>query len=151
MTTSGRGPSVRLTAIPLKSLDYSLNKKQFIDAIWIRYWWEIPELPKTGVCLTRNIIEHTLDCKREGDVSLRHNDRGDTEAQLPKAIILALEPELQDITENIQLSPGSNLASDARLDISARGVFSRRDIMFFNVRITKTNSNTNRNKSLQHT
>ena len=151
MTASERGASAWLTALPLKSLGYSLNKREFRDAIRIRYGWEIPDLPKTCVCGTRNNIEHTLDCKRGGYVSLRHNDLRDTEAQLLKEIAcdVRIEPELQDITENIQLSSGSNLASGARLDIAARGVFSRRDITFFDVRVTNPNCNSNRNKSLQ--
>ena len=34
-----------LTVIPLKQLDYNLNKKEFRDAIKLRYDWQIPDTP----------------------------------------------------------------------------------------------------------
>ena len=36
-----KGSSNWLTVIPLKELDYNLNKKVFRDAIKLRYYWEI--------------------------------------------------------------------------------------------------------------
>ena len=34
-----------LTVIPLKELDYNLNKKEFRDAFKVRYDWEITDTP----------------------------------------------------------------------------------------------------------
>ena len=140
-----------MTVLPLKSLGYSLNKREFKDAMRLRYEWDIPDLPRNCVCGSRNSLEHTLDCKRGGFVSLRHNDLRDTEAQLLQEIAydVHIEPELQDISENTQLASGTNLANGARLDIAARGVFGRRDITYFDVRVTNPNCMTNRQKTLQ--
>ena len=145
-----RGASSWLTALPLKALGYSLNKREFRDSLRLRYGWEIPDLPRSCVCGSRNTIEHTLDCKRGGFVSLRHNDLRDTEARLLDEIAydVQIEPELQDLSENIQLAPGSNTAQGARLDIAARGVYSRRDRTFFDVRVTNPHCMTNRGKTL---
>ena len=40
-----KGSSNWLTVIPLKELDYNLNKKEFSDAIKLRYDWEITDTP----------------------------------------------------------------------------------------------------------
>ena len=42
---TGKGSSNWLTVIPLKELDYNLNKKEFSDAIKLRYDWEITDTP----------------------------------------------------------------------------------------------------------
>ena len=39
------GSSNWLTVIPLKELDYNLNKKEFRDAIKLRYDWKITDTP----------------------------------------------------------------------------------------------------------
>ena len=36
--------------IPLKELDYKLNKKEFRDAIKLRYDWEITDTPMLCAC-----------------------------------------------------------------------------------------------------
>ena len=135
---------------PLQSLGYCLNKREFRDAVRLRYGWDIPEMPKNCVCGQRNTVNHTLDCKRGGFVSLRHNELRDTEAQIMQEIAhdVRVEPGLQDLTEHIQLSPGSNLANGARLDVSARGIYSRNDMTFFDVRVTNPNCPTNRSFTL---
>ena len=40
-----KGSSNWLTVIPLKELDYKLNKKEFRNAIKLRYDWEITDTP----------------------------------------------------------------------------------------------------------
>ena len=40
-----KGSSNWLTVIPLKQLDYNLNRKEFRDAIKLRYDWEITDTP----------------------------------------------------------------------------------------------------------
>ena len=46
-----KGSSNWLTVIPLKQLDYNLNRKEFRDAIKLRYDWEITDTP-TGRTLS---------------------------------------------------------------------------------------------------
>ena len=40
-----KGSSNWLTVIPLKEMDYNLNKKEFRDAIKLRYDWEMTDTP----------------------------------------------------------------------------------------------------------
>ena len=46
-----KGTSNWLTVIPLKELDYNLNKKEFRDVIKLRYYWEITDTPTICACV----------------------------------------------------------------------------------------------------
>ena len=84
-------------------------------------------------------------------MNLRHNELRNTEAEIMAEIAydVRVEPELQDIPENLQLSSGTILADGARLDVSARGIFRRHELTFFDVRVTNPNCSTNQNLSLR--
>ena len=72
-----------LSALPLQSLGYILNKGEFRDAICLRYNWTIPNVHETcGGCGRKNDINHALICKTGGYVSFRHDALKDTEADL---------------------------------------------------------------------
>ena len=43
------GASNWLTVIPIKDLNFNLNKREFRDAIKLRYDWEITDTPKVHV------------------------------------------------------------------------------------------------------
>ena len=45
-----KGSSNWLTVIPLKQLDYNLNRKEFRDAIKLRYDWELTDTPILSRC-----------------------------------------------------------------------------------------------------
>ena len=47
---SEKGASSWLTVTPIQDQGYDLNKREFKDAIKMRYNWEISDLPKTCVC-----------------------------------------------------------------------------------------------------
>ena len=61
-------------------------------------------------------------CKEGGFIIQRHNELRDLEADLLSMVCndVEIEPQLQDVTGE-QLSSGSNLAKEARLDIYACG------------------------------
>lgn len=82
---------------------------------------------------------------------MRHNALRDTEALMMKEIAkdVQIEPVLLPISEQIQLKAGTNLAPHARLDISARGIWSACERTFFDVRVTHPNTQTNRNKTME--
>ena len=44
------GASNWLTVIPLKDMDFDLNKREFRDAVRLRYDWPIPDNPSERVC-----------------------------------------------------------------------------------------------------
>ena len=45
-----KGASIWLTVIPLKDIDFDLNKREFRDAVRLRYDWPIPDNPSVCVC-----------------------------------------------------------------------------------------------------
>jgi hypothetical protein len=97
---SEKGASSWLTVIPIKELGYDLNKREFRDAIKVRYNWEITDLPKTCVCGDIFDMDHAMICKRGGFVIQRHNVLRDLEADLLSTVCkdVEVEPVLQPIT-----------------------------------------------------
>ena len=53
-----KGVSNWLTAIPNKDMDCDLNKREFKDAIHLRYNWEITGTPPVCVCGERFSVDH---------------------------------------------------------------------------------------------
>ena len=106
--------------IPLKKLDYNLNKKEFRDAIKLRYDWEITDTPGA------------------------HNELRDLEAEMLRMVCndVEVEPVLQEVTGET-LNHGANKAPDARLDIHARGFWGIQRSEFFNVRVCHPNADSN--------
>ena len=77
-----KGASSWLTVIPVKDLDFTLNKREFRDAIRLRYDWSIPDSPSVCVCCASFPVDHAMVCKRGGFVIQRHNELRDLEAEL---------------------------------------------------------------------
>ena len=102
-------------------MDYKLNKKEFRDAIKLRYDWEITDTPGA------------------------HNELRDLEAEMLRMVCndVEVEPVLQEVTGET-LNHGANKAPDARLDIHARGFWERQRSAFFNVRVCHPNADSYR-------
>ena len=143
-----KGASSWLNAMPIQSLGYVLNKQEFRDGIYLRYGWRIPNTPSYCNCGEKNSVDHVLNCKLGGYVSLRHNAIRDLEAELLKDICkdVKVEPELLPIGNEMI---GGTTADKSRLDISAVGVWSSLERSFFDVRIMHPNSESYKNKTPQ--
>ena len=89
-----KGAGAWLSALPLQSLSYTLNKQEFRDAICLRYGWRIPNTPAYCACGSKNSVDHTLNCKRGGYVDMRHNNIRDFEATL-----------LQEVCRDVKIEP----------------------------------------------
>jgi len=78
-----------------------------------------------------------------------HNELRDLQAEMLRMVCngVETEPVLQDITGE-ELNRGANTASDARLDIVARGFWERQRSAFFDVRICHTNADSYRDMDL---
>ena len=113
--------SVWLTEFPLREMGFNLNKREFRDAIKLRYDWPVDDIPSTCVCGDAFTVDHAMIGKRGGFVTQHHNELRDLEAELLNMVCtdVEIEPALQDISGE-QLGRGSNRAPDARLDIHAR-------------------------------
>ena len=133
------GASSWLSAIPLAEYDFVLNKKEFRDAINLRYGKELKGLPSKCPCGQVYNVTHALNCKTGGFITIRHNKIRDFEAQLLKETCndVETEPQLQELNgENVGGLTGDN----AKPDVRARGFWRDGQNAFFDVRITNTNA-----------
>ena len=106
-----KGSSNWLTVIPLKELDYNLNKKEFRDAIKLRYVWQITETPMLCACGVQFSVDPAMVCQRGGFIIQRHNELRDLEAEMLRMVCndVEVEPVLQEITGET-LNHGANKA-----------------------------------------
>lgn len=143
-----KGVGSWLTVPPIKSLGYTLNKREFRDSLCLRYDWRIPNTPSYCQCNKKNDITHALSCKKGGYVIFRHNKIRDLEAELMKEVCtdVKIEPELLPLT-NQQLN--GNNADKARLDVSGIGVWAPFEKTFIDVRIVHPNCPTYINKDIK--
>ena len=114
---------------------YMLNKQTFFDLIHIRYGWKLSQLPETCECGSMFNVDHALSCKKDGFVSLRHNQIRDITAKLLRKICydVHVEPLLQVLTGE-KFSNGTVLGDEARVDVSIRGFWMMGQMAFFDVR-----------------
>ena len=145
-----RGASSWLTALPLKSQGYILNKREFRDSVCLRYGWRLPDIPLTCACGKRNDVDHSLICNLGGYVHLRHNNVRDLVAQFltdSKCRDVVVEPRLMPVhPENFKV--GTNTSPEAQLDVAATGVFSSYERSFFDIRVTHPSCESNIYKPL---
>ena len=98
-----KGSSNWLTVIPVKDMDFNLNKREFRDAIKLRYDWEITDNPSVYVCRYYFNVDHAIICRRGGFIIQRHNERRDIEAEMLNMVCndVQVEPVLQEITGEV--------------------------------------------------
>ena len=60
------GASNWLTALPLEDKGFSLTKREFWDAVNLRYSWPISRLPSKCACGATFDVSHALTCKKGG-------------------------------------------------------------------------------------
>ena len=138
---SEKGASSWLTAIPLKDMNFDLSKREFCDALRLRYDWPIPDSPSVCVCGCSFTVDHAMICQRGGLVIQRHNEIRDLEAELLDMVCydVAIEPTLQPLAGE-ELNRGANTAADARLDVHCRGFWERQRAAFFDIRVCHPNA-----------
>ncbi|PFX33382.1 hypothetical protein AWC38_SpisGene1723 [Stylophora pistillata] len=127
--------------LPLQEHGFNLGKREFRDAVKLRYDWPFDDIPSMCACGENLTVDHAMICKRGGFVIQRHNEFRDLEADLLSIVCTDVEVGLvlQDITEE-QLSRGSNRAQDARLDVRARGFWDPQSSAFLDVRVCLPNA-----------
>ena len=148
---SEKGSSSWLSALPLRSLGYCLNKKDFRDSLLLRYNWTIPNVARHCSCGARNSVDHALSCKKGGYVTFRHDVLVETEAELlreAKCRNVYTEPSL--LPTSAELHPKGTVTADgARLDIVATGLYGKNEKTFMDVRITHPNAPSNMSTSVE--
>ena len=121
-----KGSSNWLTVIPLKELDYNLNKKEFRDVIKLRYDWEITDTPMICACGVQFSVDHAMVCQRGGFIIQGHNELRDLQAELLRMVCndVEVEPFLQEVTGKT-LNHGANKAPQMPLWIFMLVIFGR--------------------------
>ena len=122
-----RGSSTWLTSLPLEEHGFNLNKAEFWDALSLRYDLSLHEFPNHCACGKTNSIKHCLSCSRGGYVNLRHNQIRDLTANLlveAGCKDVLIEPHLIPLSGETLRYDSAIRTDDARLDISARSIWS---------------------------
>ena len=131
------GASNWLTALPIRAKGFSLNKKEFTDAIALRYGWPLDGLPMQCTCGTPFNANHAMVCKKGGFVCMRHDEVRDLTTQMLREVCrdVTVEPQLLPLEGERLTYRTSNAANDARVDVSARGFWTRGQRAYFDIRI----------------
>ncbi|XP_028417275.1 uncharacterized protein LOC114541674 [Dendronephthya gigantea] len=144
-----KGSSAWLTALPLAEEGYILTKREFFDAIYMRYRWPLKRLPSFCACGKSFTVDHALSCLKGGFIHRRHNEIRDLLAAAidDVAYDVSIEPALAPLTGEV-LPSSANSADDARVDIAARGFWQRCEKAFFDVRVFNPYASTHRRQTL---
>ena len=147
-----KGASAWLTSLPLKDEGFVLNKREFFDAIAIRYRWNLKRTPTNCACNKPFDSDHAMQCSLGGYVIRRHNGVRDLFAKLLSVVAheVQIEPQLQPLTGE-SLQRHANTDSEARLDVAARGFWQEHEMAFFDIRVFNpfAKSYLNQNQSLE--
>ena len=146
-----KGAGGWLTALPIQSLGYALNKEDFRGSLCIRYGWRVRNMPSYCVCGADNSINHSLVCKTGGYTIFRHNIVRDAIAEILRETCkdVVIEPELIPIDSDYNLNSSGNIAEKARLDVSSVGLWSPLEKNFMDIRVFHPNALSYENRSLE--
>ena len=145
-----KGGSSWLNALPLDEEGYSLNKREFYDAISLRYRWSLKRLPTNCACGKKFTTDHAMGCLKGGFIHQRHDRIRDMVAEMidDVAFDVHIEPHLQQVTGE-ELPPSANTENEARLDVAARGFWQRGEMAFFDVRVFNPFAKSHMNAKLE--
>ena len=133
-----KGVSSWLTVAPSAHPAFVLNKSDFRDAVCIRYGLPLVDVATTCVCGKDMDTAHALTCPAGGYPSARHDELKELLGGVMAEVLpdVQLEPVLLPYDGESIGGRTANRAEDARLDIRARGFWSRQQDAFFDVRVT---------------
>ena len=135
---SEKGASSWVTAMPLFDHATVLHKRDFVDAVYIRYGWELHDLQVTCRCGKAMNVTHALDCKYGGLRIIQHNEVRDTIAQCMEEAgckLVETEPKLQPLDGEEFEYKTANKEDEARSDIKCCGFWSKLRSAYFDVRV----------------
>ena len=142
-----KGASSWLNALPLKRENYAMSKRQFQDAICLRYRWQLRYLPTACGCGKPFSIDHAMSCIKGGFIHQRHDVIRDTIATVLTDVCknVEVEPQLTELTGEFLKG---NTTDGARLDISAGGFWEFGRRAFTDVRVFNPFAQKHNNQSL---
>ena len=133
-----KGPSIWLTALPLKEYGFLLHKGDFHDAIHLRYYgWQPGKMPRNCVCGKHFSVDHSMTCPCGGFPTLCHNELCNITAKLMTEVChnVGIEPNLQPLSGERLQQRSANCDDGARLDIVADNFWGDGRRAFFDVRV----------------
>ena len=109
----------------------------------------IKDVARTCVCGEPYSVNHCLTCSKGGYVHLRHNSLRDLTAEILTEVCtdVGIEPPLLPV-DNEPLPSSANKSDGARLDVSARSVWSPLSRAFFDIRVLNPLAQSNKKSSL---
>ena len=137
--------------MPIREHGFYLNKQEFWDSIRTRYGIALTRLPsQCAACGVPFNVEHAFSCKYGGFVTIRHNEIRDFTAEVLREVSqnVEVEPLLTPLTGEHLRYRTANTDDQARLDVSARGVWARGSKAFFDVRVFNPLAPSYRNQTL---
>ena len=145
-----KGASAWLNSLPLKDEGYRLSKREFFDAIALRYRWMVKRLPTNCACSQKFNIDHAMQCKTGGYIHRRHDQLRDLFADLIDEVSneVEVEPELQPLSGE-SLPNGANRNDEARSDIATRGFWQKCEKAFFDVKVFNPFAKSHMNQNLK--
>ena len=148
---SAKGSSSWLTTLPLKRHGFWLSKRDFRDALALRYDWMLENTPLTCVCGHDFTPDHAMVCAFGGFPTIRHNELRDIIGDLLTEVghNVAIEPLLKPLNGEVFRARSTTTSDEARSDIHATGFWTRREDAFFDVRVFHANAPSNRTRTLQ--
>ena len=148
---SAKGSSSWLTTLPLRRHGFWLSKRDFRDALALRYDWMLENTPLTCVCGHDFSPDHAMICAFGGFPTIRHNELRNIIGDLLTEVghTVAIEPLLQPLNGEVFRARSTTTSDEARSDIRATGFWTRREDAFFDVRVFHANAPSNRTRTLQ--
>lgn len=137
-----KGVSSWLTTLPLRQHGFHLSRRDFQDALALRYDWPPAEVPSTCVCAAPFTTAHAMVCPRGGFPTVRHNEVRDILGDLLTEVCrdVAVEPQLAPLSGERFAASSTNTSPEARVDLRARGFWTRAENAFFDVRVFHADS-----------
>jgi hypothetical protein len=135
--TVEKGASSWVTATPLYDHGTVLHKGDFVDAVYMRYGWILPDLPVKCPCGSAFSLQHALDCKLGGFRTIQHNEVRDVFAQVMRDCghVVETEPALQKLSGEGFEFKSANKEDDARSDIKVTGFWREMRQAYFDVKV----------------
>jgi hypothetical protein len=133
-----KGASSWVSAAPSYDHDTVLSKAEFIDAVYIRYGWSLPNMPDVCVCGATFDVQHALDCMRGGYRTIQHNEVRDVLASVIKEAgfkAVETEPQLQPLSGETFERKSAITDDEARSDIKCTGFWRPMRTAYFDIKV----------------
>ena len=133
-----KGASSWVTACPSNDHSTVLSKAEFVDAVYIRYGWVLPDLPDACVCGATFDVQHALDCMIGGYRTIQHNETRDVIASVIREAgfkAVEIEPRLQPLSGERLEYKSAVRDDEARSDIKCTGFWRPMRTAFFDIKV----------------